>query len=339
MIQLFSLLSSCLLFTSCSNDKYPDKGPTPDNNGASNTYKNPIVELSLPDPTVIKANDGYFYLYATEDIAYTPIFQSKDLVNWKQIGACFTEETRPSWEPKGGVWAPDINYINEQYVLYYSMSVWNGIQTCGIGVAVSDSPKGPFTDKGPLFRSNAIGVTNSIDQFYIEDNGRKYLVWGSFYGIYCIELEDDGLSLKEGAEKVQIAGTATEGSYIHKRGKYYYLFGSAGTCCEGANSTYHVVVGRSENLFGPYLNKNGESMMENHYEMVVQGNSTFAGTGHNAEIMSDDEGNDWILYHSYLKSKPEKGRVLLLDRIQWVSDWPIVAGGTPATEAQKPVFK
>jgi arabinan endo-1,5-alpha-L-arabinosidase len=322
----------------CCGKQHQVKGVTPDKK-TEQTYKNPVVSLSLPDPTIIKAVDGYFYLYATEDIAYTPIFQSKDLVNWKQIGAAFTKETRPSWEPRGGIWAPDINYIQGKYVLYYSMSRWGGVETCGIGVAVSDSPAGPFTDKGFMFRSDSIGVRNSIDQFYIEDNGKKYLVWGSFNGIFCIELEDDGLAIKNGAEKVQIAGTVTEGSYIHKKGKYYYLFGSIGTCCEGATSTYTTVVGRSENLLGPYVNKKGDSMMDNHYEVVIQGNETFAGTGHNAEIVSDDAGNDWILYHAYLRAEPKKGRVLLLDQIQWSNDWPTVTGNEPSSEGAVPVFK
>jgi arabinan endo-1,5-alpha-L-arabinosidase len=65
----------------------------------------------------------------------------------------------------------------------------------------------------------------------------------------------------------------------------------------------------------------------------------FAGTGHNAEIVSDDEGNDWIPYHSYLRNEPEKGRVLLLDKIVWENDWPTIAGGTPSLEAKAPVFK
>ena len=333
---LFSLLSSCLLFVSCLNNENKEQ---PSAEEEQNMYQNPVVGLSLPDPTVIKAADGFFYLYATEDIAYTPIFRSKDLVSWTQVGAAFTKETRPSWELKGGVWAPDICYINGKYVLYYSMSVWGGIQTCGIGVAVSDNPEGPFVDKGSLFRSNEIGVTNSIDQFYIEDNGKKYLTWGSFHGIYCIELQDDGLAIKQGAEKVHIGGTAIEASYIHKRGKYYYLFGSVGSCCEGANSKYHVVVGRSENLFGPYLDKNGESMLDNHYEVMIQGNTAFAGPGHNAEFVADDEGNDWVLYHSYLRDKSEKGRVLLLDQVRWVNDWPVVEAGVPSSKAKAPVFK
>jgi len=139
------------------------------------TYRNPVINRSMPDPTVIKADDGYFYLYATEDIRNMPIYRSQDLVSWQFIGTVFTDQSRPTFEPNGGLWAPDINLINGKYVLYYSMSVWGGEQTCGIGVATADNPDGPFTDHGKLFRSNEIGVQNSIDPCFVEDNGKKYL--------------------------------------------------------------------------------------------------------------------------------------------------------------------
>ena len=100
------------------------------------------------------------------------------------------------FEPKGNLWAPDINKIGDKYVLYYSMSCWGGEWTCGIGVATADKPEGPFVDHGMMFRSNEIGVQNSIDPFYIEDGGRKYMFWGSFRGIYGIELTADGLKSK-----------------------------------------------------------------------------------------------------------------------------------------------
>ena len=106
-------------------------------------------------------------------------------------------------------------------------------------------------------------MQNSIDPFYIEDKGNKYLFWGSFRGIYGIELSEDGLSLKSGSVPQKIAGGAFEGTYIHKRGKYYYLFASVGSCCQGLKSTYRTVVGRSESLFGPYLDKRGNRMPEN----------------------------------------------------------------------------
>ncbi len=327
LITLFVLLSACK-----SSDPVVNK---PDEN--DNTYKNPVINYSLPDPTIIKANDGYFYLYATEDIRNTPIHRSKDLINWKMVGTAFTDATRPTFEPKGGLWAPDINYINGKYVLYYSMSVWGGEWTCGIGAATADKPEGPFTDHGKLFRSNEIDVQNSIDQFYIEENGKKYLFWGSFRGIYVIELSDDGLSLKPDAEKKQIAGTAYEGVYIHKRNGYYYMFASIGTCCEGLNSTYTTVVGRSDNLFGPYLDKQGRSMMDNQHEILIQKNAKFVGTGHNSEIVTDKNGQDWMFYHGVSVDNP-KGRVLLMDEVKWENNWPVVEGKSPSFEAEKPIF-
>lgn len=330
---MFISLTITMLALSCShagkNDQVrqiPDK-----------TYTNPVVNYSLPDPTIIKAENGYFYLYATEDIRNTPIHRSVDLVRWEQVGTAFTDETRPAFEPKGGIWAPDINYIGGQYVLYYSMSVWGGHWTCGIGVAISDSPEGPFVDKGPLFISSEIEVENSIDPFYIEEYGRKFLFWGSFHGIYAIELANDGLFVKKNVEKIQVAGNAYEGVYIHEKDNFYYLFASIGSCCEGVNSTYTTVVGRSENLFGPYLDKEGKPMMENNHEILIRGNYRFAGTGHNSEIVSDQEGNDWILYHAVDKQNPH-GRILMLDCISWEDGWPGIRDNTPSLEAKAPVF-
>ena len=303
------------------------------------TYTNPVVPRNLPDPTLIKASDGWFYLYATEGIRYTPIFRSNNLVDWSFVGTAFSKETRPTFEPQGNLWAPDINYIGGKYVLYYSMSVWGGEWTCGIGVATADKPEGPFTDRGKLFRSNEIDVQNSIDPFYIEDEGKKYLFWGSFSGLYYVELSSDGLSLKPGSKRKQIAGKAFEGTYIHKKGDYYYLFASVGSCCEGIKSTYRTVVGRSKNLFGPYLDRAGKDMMENGHELVIGKNERFVGNGHNSEIIRDDAGNDWILYHGVDVENPE-GRVLLLDRIYWDEEqWPYVENKkSPSLVAKSPYF-
>lgn len=302
------------------------------------SFMNPVYPSSMPDPTVIKGNDGYFYLYATEDVRNTPILRSADLVTWNLIATAFTSETRPDFEPKGGIWAPDINYINGQYVLYYSMSVWGGEWTCGIGVATSDRPEGPFNDRGKLFRSDEIGVQNSIDPFFIKDGGKNYLFWGSFHGIYAIEMEEDGLAVRDGAEKRLIAGTAYEGTCIFKKDDFYYMFASTGTCCEGIKSTYTTVVGRSENLFDPYMDKSGSSMSNNHHEILIRGNDRFVGTGHNSEIITDSKNKTWILYHAVDKLNP-RGRVLMLDEVQWKDGWPFVRGTTPNTNWTKPVFR
>jgi DNA-binding response OmpR family regulator len=71
--------------------------------------------------------------------------------------------------PNGNIWAPDINMIGDKYVMYYSKSAWGGEWECGIGVATATKPQGPFTDEGKLFISSEIGVQNSIDPFYIEE--------------------------------------------------------------------------------------------------------------------------------------------------------------------------
>ena len=305
----------------------------------SDTYANPIINQDAPDPSVMKADDGFFYLYSTGN----KIFRSSNLVDWSYVGSVFDDLHKPTFVPGvTRIWAPDINKIGDQYVLYFALSKWGGIDSCGVGVATSARPTGPFrpvNGTGKLLVSHEIGVRNSFDPFYIEDAGHKYCVWGSFYGIYIIELSDDGLSIKSGAQKQQLVGTAYEGSYIYKRGKYYYYFGSTGTCCEGANSTYRVVYGRSTSLFGPYVNKSGGLLMNNQYETLVQGNSAWAGTGHNAELIEDANGNTWLPYHAYSKTSPSVGRMVLLDLVQWTADgWPYIEGGAPSRLSKKPKF-
>lgn len=303
------------------------------------SYSNPVIDTNLPDPTVIRAQDGYFYLYSTEGrVRGVPIYRSANLVDWEFVGSAFTREGRPQWNPKANIWAPDINYINGKYVLYYAKSTWGGEWECGIGVATADSPAGPFTDQGSLFISKDLNTQNSIDPDYIEEDGHKYLFWGSFRGIWYIELSDDGLSLKEGAKPQLVAGTFMEATYIHRHGGYFYMFGSAGSCCEGERSTYRVTVGRSKSLFGPYVDKYGKKLVENHYETVLHRSDDVIGPGHNAEIFTDDEGVDWILYHGFKANAADDGRVVWLDRIEWVDGWPHIANDRPSVVSERPKF-
>ena len=285
------------------------------------TFDNPVIKRNCPDPTILdnRSRDGFFYVYSTrlrvDDKVYQiPIYRSTDLVSWEFVGAAFTEESKPSWEPKGALWAPDINYIDGRYVLYYAMGVWGNHDASASGVAVSDSPTGPFKDLGMIVSMENTGVGNSIDPNFFEDNdGRTYLYWGSLShatdqemgrksGIHVAELTDDGLSLKPGTEIVKIAGDRMEGTYVCRRGKYYYLFASEGSCCEGAKSTYHVIVGRSESPWGPFVSQSGMSMItgdEGIYDGVIlvrDPEETYCGPGHDAEIVTDDHGADWMPY-------------------------------------------
>jgi len=286
------------------------------------TNRQPVIDMSAPDPTVIRAEDGTFYLYATEDMRNVPIFHSANLVDWKLVGTAFTDNSRPKWLPKGGIWAPDIQRVGGKYHLYYAKSVWGGEWDAGIGVAVSNNPAGPFVDRGCMFTSKQIGIQNCIDPFYIEDGGKKYLFFGSFHGIYGVELTADGLHIKQGAKPREVAGTFMEATYIRRRGGYYYLFGSTGTCCEGARSTYRITIGRSKSLFGPYVDKAGQRLLDNHYNILLDKDDSVLGPGHNAGLITDDAGNDYMFYHGFKASDPDAGRVVWLSRIVWADGWP-----------------
>ena len=260
-------------------------------------------------------------------LAFTP--------DGKYLVSASLDNTIRVWETASGVCAAVIKYKPRGRIPVRCIQ--------GSALAAPDSeagtaPEGPFIDCGMMFRSDGIKVQNSIDPFYIEDSGNKYLFWGSFRGIYYIELTKDGLQVKEGCKPIKIAGTAFEGTYIHKRDGYYYLFASIGTCCEGIKSTYTTVVGRSKSLFGPYLNKKGEFMMDNKYEVLIGKNKQFVGTGHNSEIITDNNGTDWIMYHAVKVSEPH-GRVLMLDKVEWKDGWPVVNNSTPSLVSERPKFK
>lgn len=331
------------VFWGCSkSDFFVQEVLKTDSLSVTNTgfYKNPVLKENTPDPSVIKTPDGEFYLYSTEskDLPNVPIYKSKDLISWSYVGTAFNNSTRPK-ALSGDIWAPDINLIDGRYVLYYSISEWGGVWDCGIGVAIADKPQGPFEEYSVLFNSREIGIKNSIDPFYLEDENGKFLFWGSHGGIYGISLSDDGLSVLPNAKPFRIAGNGGEGTYIHKRGDYYYLFVSMGSCCNGFSSTYHIVYGRSQSLKGPYIDKTGKPMLEGNGTLLLEGNSFSAGTGHNAEFVTDDTGEDWILYHGYNKSAPESRRVLHLDHIIWDNGWPLIIDNSPSIVSTIPYFK
>lgn len=313
---------------------------------STTTYQNPVFNHDFPDPNLVQANDGYFYAYATQASwekegfggrYLIPILRSKNLVQWDTLGAALQQ--KPDWKKEGGIWAPDAGFYKGRYFLYYSFSTW-GDPNPGIGVATSKNPEGPFTDHGKLFLSQEIGVPNSIDPFFFKEGRKPYLIWGSFHGIYGVRLSKRGRQLK--GKKFQLAGTAYEGSLLYKRDGYYYYFGSVGTCCEGAKSTYQVKVGRSKNFKGPYVDKEGKALLQNGGTVVLQkngGNEGFIGPGHNGDIVTDNAGETWMIYHAFDKREPTR-RVMLLDKITWIDGWPVIEGAQPSTAPQAgPVFK
>lgn len=306
-------------------------------------YRNPLfTAFSLPDPDVIRADDGYFYLYATEhdrnnaNMRNVPIMRSSDLMNWTRVGAMFTDQNHPQiTNGNAGIWAPSINRIGDKYVCYYSQPGDN--YKHAIGVAVADSPTGPFVDHGKLIDSNEQGVDISIDAYLYQEDGRNYLFWGSFRNISVLELTEDGLAIKnkETQKRREVAGGQYEATVVVKRDGWYYLIVSTGDYSKGG--TYRLVVGRSQSLFGPYVDKDGNDMMQVHDELVLQGNDTFSSPGHCSRLITDDNGQDWILYHAYTEEL--NYRTLMLDRVNWVDGWPVSPGQQPTSASvDRPVF-
>jgi len=318
-------------------------------------YHNPVFEPILADPTVIKADDGWFYAYGTQDnwgdgnpAHLVAVVRSKNLVNWTYVKDAFL--TKPAWKEKGGIWAPEVVKVNGKYHMYYAFSTW-GDPNPGLGLAIADAPAGPFTDQGKLLLSEEVNVPNSIDPFYIEDQGKKFLFWGSFsnaptQGTYGVELSDDGKSVPDLTKKIKVAAGDFEAVMIHKRNRFYYFFGSKESCCEAANSKYNVRVGRSKSLFGPYLDKDGKDLRERNAGTVfVHRTEKIAGPGHNSRLITDSKGNDWILYHAMdvknaTVSTGANRRFLMLDKVLWKNDWPEILNAEPSMDEQEaPFFK
>lgn len=304
-------------------------------------YTNPVINRDAPDPTVVRGKDGKFYAFSTMQNGNVPVYQSDNLANWKFYGNAYANMNVPTFVPGAGIWAPDANYINGKYVLYFSMSTWGGEWEAGIGRSTAVKPGGYYSDSKLLFNSREIKVQNSIDPVVFQEKGRNYLIWGSFRGIYITELTEDGLEIIDKTDIQRIAGTAYEGIYIHKRDGYYYMFGACGSCCEGLNSSYRVIVGRSKELYGPYVNKQGRKMLDNNHETILVGNDLVRGPGHTSQIFTDDKGQDWILYHGYDFNDPNAGRKMFLDKVNWDKDgWPTIGEGIPTvTKNVAPYFK
>lgn len=352
VVLILSLLNSC----GSSSGSVQQATQIGQSSAQNKTYINPVFEPILADPTVVRnPQNKLFYAYGTADNwgdgkgqRLVSILQSKDLVHWTWVGTAFS--TKPDWKPQGGIWAPDVVLLNGRYLMYYAYSTW-GDPNPGIGVAIADKPEGPFVDRGKLFDSKAINVPNSIDPYFFREKEHNYLFWGSFsdavtQGTYGVPLNADGTQIPDLDKKFKVAAGDFEAVVIHKRKDYYYFIGSKGSCCEGEKSSYHVLVGRSKNLKGPYLDQEGRDLTQRGSgTLLLRGNERFVGTGHTSRVISDEQGNDWLLYHAMDPKQPRVStggnrRMLLLDRVIWKEDWPTIEGATSsATEKVAPIFK
>ncbi|MGK2896585.1 MAG: family 43 glycosylhydrolase [Candidatus Saccharimonadales bacterium] len=286
---------------------------------SSNSYKNPVYNGNAPDPSIIKGEDGTYHIYSTGGTASNPFIHltSKDLINWTKKDEIFTSV--PSLITGDVRWAPDIAKTGSFYTLTFTGGTGS---SKSIGYATSKSAGGPFTYKGTLITD----ASKTIDSHIFVDNGKTYLFYGSGYiKVSELNVSSDGkLSIKDGTTKQLVdkipSEFTVEGAWVQKVGEWYYLYYSSGTFEDksGANE-YKVRVVRSRNVTGPYQQPDDSNI-------IMQGKGAFRGPGHNAVIV-DEAGKSWIVYHAW----KGENRVLMIDRIDYINDWPKINNGFPSS--------
>lgn len=320
--------------------------------------------LLAHDP-VLAWENGLFYLYSTG--MGVQVATSRDLRTWtvQPRGAltsipAWTHDSVPGF--RGHVWAPDVIHYRGRWWMAYSCSTF-GRNTSAIGLA--SSPTLDFTDT-LLYRWQDEGALvcsrerrdawNAIDPNIVLDaSGHPWLTWGSFWdGIQLVRLNPETMHVAEGEKPLTIARrvalkdtlsaepnptsryagrNAIEAPFITRHADYYYLFVSHDYCCRGMKSNYKVVVGRSRNIQGPYLDRQGRDMASGGGTLVIEGDKVdFEAAGHSAfyHILSapNQQKNqqpaplDLFICHGY--STRHNGQAILVQRpVRWTADgWP-----------------
>ena len=317
------------------------------------TFQKPFVH----DP-VMAVENGVTYIYATgmgiDELAST------DGINYKAEGSVLKKI--PTWthdsvpEFKYHVWAPDIIKYHGKWYMAYSCSSF-GKNTSAIGLLSNKrlADKDSWKDEGCIIASRgARDNWNAIDpNFVIDKKDTPWLVFGSFWdGIQLVKLNNTMHVAKgekprtiarrfafntrevpesEGGPKKLLPGNyslnagqnAIEAPFIFKHNGYYYLFVSWDYCCMGAKSSYRVVVGRSRNIEGPYLDNRGIDMLNGGGLPVIEGDKkTFEAAGHCAAYTIANK--DFFICHGY-DIALDGAATLIKKEIKWDNnDWPIL---------------
>ena len=286
----------------------------------------------IHDPSTIAECDGKYYTFGTG-------------------GGGLISEDGWSWhggaERPGGGAAPDVLKIGDRYLVIYGATGGglggghNGrILTMWNKTLDPQSPDFHFTQPVEVCSSDGMEDQDAIDPCLLLDptTGRLWCSYGTYFGtIRLIELDPETgkRKLESGEPDIAIDCEATDLIY---RDGWYYLLGTHGTCCDGVNSTYNIVVGRSKSVTGPYLDNVGRDMLQGGGRMVIAAGNRVCGPGHFGRTIID-EGVEIMSCH-YEADFDQGGRsVLGIRPLLWKNGWPVAGsqfkGGTFAIESER----
>ena len=270
----------------------------------------------IHDPSTIMECDGKYYTFGTGGGGLI----SEDGWNW------YPGAVRP-----GGGAAPDAMKIGDRYLIAYS-STGGGLGGGHAGRILTmwnktldpNSPDFEYTEAIEVASSEVDEDCDAIDAglFMDPQTGRLWCTYGTYFGfIRIVELDPKTGARVEGNEAVNIA-IDCEATTVTYRNGWYYLLGTHGTCCDGVNSTYNIVVGRSRSVTGPYLDNMGRDMLAGGGKMVIDAADRQFGAGHFGRYIEDD-GVEKMSFHWEADLDRSGRSVLAIRPILWVNDWPV----------------
>ncbi|MHC5797885.1 arabinan endo-1,5-alpha-L-arabinosidase [Lacisediminihabitans sp. FW035] len=285
-------------------------------------------DTHMHDPSVIKVGSCY-YGFSTGfeggpgngSVTIRKSCAAGGASGWTYLGTVWNSV--PAWittklgSTPPNIWAPDINYYNGKFYLYYAASIWGQNTVAVMGLATATNIEGPWTDQGMV-----TDVNYPIDPNVAwGPNNTQYIAWGSWNGTYLHVTVPGTGKLSTTDNNLWKLATGIENPSIMLNGGYYYLFGSKGSCCVGVNSTYYTVVGRSTSITGPYLDKNGTNMLGGGGTTVLTGSSPQVAAGGGDAY--DDGTAKRFAYHFY--DANNAGRETLNIRpVTFSNGWPVM---------------